>query len=69
MKKYLVVAFIALGSVLVSCSTDDNEVFSTPKVNLEPQEFDYSVVLKEGDTLVEGEGDTGGQGGNGPIKP
>ena len=67
MKKYLVVAFIALGSVLVSCSNDDNEVFSSPKVNLEPQEFDYSVVLKEGDTI--GEGDTGGQGGNNPIKP
>lgn len=67
MKKYLVVAFIALGSVLVSCSNDDNEVFSSPKVNLEPQEFDYSVTLKEGDTI--GEGDTGGQGGNNPIKP
>ena len=67
MKKYLVVAFIALGSVFVSCSNDDNEVFSTSKVNLEPQEFDYSITLKEGDTI--GEGDTGGQGGNNPIKP
>jgi hypothetical protein len=32
MKKYLVVACIALGGVLVSCSNDDNEVLSTPKV-------------------------------------
>ena len=69
MKKYLVVAFIALGSVLVSCSNDDNEVLSTPKVNLESPEFDYSVAQKEGDSTKISEGDTGGQGGNNPIKP
>lgn len=69
MKKYLVVAFIALGSVLVSCSNDDNEVFSSPKVNLEPQGFDYSEAQKDGDTIGIDEGDTGGQGGNNPIKP
>jgi hypothetical protein len=69
MKKYLVVACIALGGVLVSCSNDDNEVLSTPKVNLEPQVFDYSVALKEGDSIKVSEGDTGGQGGNNPIKP
>ncbi|MEL1247687.1 hypothetical protein [Flavobacterium helocola] len=69
MKKYLVVAFIALGGVLVSCSNDDNEVLSTPKVNLEPQVFDYSVAQKEGDSIKISEGDTGGQGGNNPIKP
>ena len=61
------VALIALGVISVSCSTDDNEVFSTSKVNLEPQEFDYSLTHKDGDTI--GEGDTGGQGGNNPIKP
>lgn len=69
MKKYLVVAFIALGGVLVSCSNDDNEVLSTPKVNLESPEFDYSVAQKEGDSTKICEGDTGGQGGNNPIKP
>ena len=68
MKKYLVVAIIALGGVSVSCSSDDNEVFSTPKVNFEVQEFDYTVSQKDGDTLGLGE-DTGGQGGNNPIKP
>ena len=69
MKKYLVVAFIALGGVLVSCSNDDNEVLSTPKVNLESPDFDYSVAQKEGDSIKIDEGDTGGQGGNNPIKP
>ena len=69
MKKYLVVAFIALGGVLVSCSNDDNEVLSTPKVNLESPEFDYKKKKKEGDSTKISEGDTGGQGGNNPIKP
>lgn len=69
MKKYLMVALIALGVISVSCSTDDNEVFSTSKVNLELQEFDYSVAQKEGDSIKIDEGDTGGQGGNNPIKP
>ena len=44
-------------------------MFSSPKVNLEPEEFDYSVAQKEGDTIKIDEGDTGGQGGNNPIKP
>ena len=69
MKKYLVVAFIALGSVLISCSNDDNEALSTPQIETESQEFDYTLSQKEGDSTVMTDGETGGQGGNNPIKP
>ena len=69
MKKYLLVAFIALGSVLISCSNDDNEALSTPQIEIESQEFDYTLSQKEGDSTGITDGDTGGQGGNNPIKP
>lgn len=66
MKKYLVLAIIAIGSFTVSC-TADNDFLPSSKSNFDNQEFDYSLIQKEGDTI--GEGDTGGQGGSTPIKP
>jgi len=67
MKKYLFIAIAAIGGLATSCTTDND--FPTSKTNLEVQEFDYTLMQKDGDTLGEGEGDTGGQGGTTPIKP
>ncbi|MFT6637670.1 MAG: hypothetical protein ACJAYP_000226 [Flavobacterium sp.] len=66
MKKYLFIAIVAIAGLTTSCTTD-NDVFPTSKTNPKVQEFDYTLIQKEGDTL--GEGDTGGQGGSTPIKP
>ena len=65
MKKYLFIAIAAIGGLATSCTTDND--FPTSKTNPEVQEFDYTLMQKEGDTL--GEGDTGGQGGTTPVKP
>lgn len=65
MKKYLFLAIVAIGGLAISCTTDND--FPTSKTNPEVQEFDYTQMQKEGDTLSEG--DTGGQTGNNPIKP
>lgn len=65
MKKYIFIAIIAIGGFTTSCTTD-NDLFPT-KVNSENQEFDYSLIQKDGDSISEG--DTGGQGGSTPIKP
>ncbi|CAM3963211.1 hypothetical protein FLCU109888_11215 [Flavobacterium cucumis] len=65
MKKYLFLAIVAIGGLATSCTTDND--FPTSKTNLELQEFDYTLMQKDGDTLDEG--DTGGQGGSTPIKP
>lgn len=67
MKKYIFIAIIAIGSFTTSC-TSDNDLFPT-KGNSENQEFDYSLMQKESDTVGINEGDTGGQGGSTPIKP
>lgn len=65
MKKYLFIAIVAIGGLATSCTTDND--FPTSKTKLEVQEFDYTLMQKDGDTL--GEGDTGGDTGNNPIKP
>lgn len=65
MKKYLFIAVVAICGLATSCTTDND--FPTSKTNSEVQEFDYTLMQKDGDTL--GEGDTGGQTGNNPIKP
>lgn len=65
MKKYIFIAIIAISGFTTSCTTDND--FPTSKTNPEVQEFDYSLVQKDGDSI--GEGDTGGQGGTTPIKP
>lgn len=65
MKKYLFIAIIAIGGLATSCTTDND--FPTSKTNPEVQEFDYTLMQKVEDTL--GEGDTGGDTGNNPIKP
>ncbi len=67
MKKYLFIAIVAIGSLVTSCTADND--FPTSKTNPEVQEFDYALMQKDGDTLGESEGDTGGQGGTTPIKP
>lgn len=66
MKKYLLVAAVAIGSLTVSC-TADNDVFPISKSTSEIQEFDYSLMQRDGDSLRNE--DTGGQGGSTPIKP
>lgn len=66
MKKYLFIAVIAIGGFTTSCTTD-NDVFPSSKANSEVQEFDYTSMQKDLDTLDDG--DTGGQGGTTPIKP
>lgn len=65
MKKYIFVAIIAISGFITSCTTDND--FPTSKKNHDVQEFDYTLMQKDGDTI--GEGDTGGQGGSTPIKP
>lgn len=67
MKKYLVIAIIVLGGISVSCSADDKEELIAPTINSEHYTFDTSIIQKELDSI--GIGDTGGQGGNNPIKP
>lgn len=67
MKKYLFIAILAIGGFTISCTTEND--FPTSKTNIEVQEFDYTLMQKDGDTLNEGIGDTGGQGGTTPIKP
>ena len=66
MKKYLIVALLAISGFTVSC-TADNDFLPSFKSDLDNQEFDYSIIQKDGDTI--GEGDTGGQGGSTPIEP
>ena len=66
MKKYLLVAVVAIGSITVSC-TADYDVIPVSDSNSAIQEFDYSLMARDGDSLSEG--DTGGQGGSTPIKP
>lgn len=65
MKKYLFIAFVALSSLTISCTTDKD--FPTSNSNTKVQEFDNALMQKDGDSI--GEGDTGGQGGSTPIKP
>lgn len=65
MKKYLVIAIIALGGISVSCSADDTEELATPIEDIENNTLDTAHFQK--DSI--GIGDTGGQGGNNPIKP
>lgn len=67
MKKYLFIAIVAIGGLVTSCTTDND--FPTSKTNPEIQEFDYTLVQKDGDTIGIDEGDTGGDTGNNPIKP
>lgn len=67
MKKYLFTAIVAIGGLVTSCTTDND--FPTSKTNSDVQQFDYSLVQKEGDTIGINDGDTGGQGGTTPIKP
>ncbi|WP_445713319.1 hypothetical protein [Flavobacterium sp.] len=66
MKKYLFLVMVAFGFISISCTTDAEDI-STSSVPYELQNFDTSLVQKDGDSISEG--DTGGQGGNGPIKP
>lgn len=66
MKKYAFIAFIAISSLVTSCTTD-NDVLPTSKVTLDDSSIDYSLMQKEGDSIPEGE--TGGETGNNPIKP
>jgi hypothetical protein len=54
MKKILLVAaFAVLGSTVISCSTDDNDVESTSKnTPVFASETDYNTMfLREGDTI------------------
>lgn len=60
MKKYIVILGIVVSGFAASC-TADTEGFEKKKGN------DTELYEKDGDSL--GEGDTGGQGGNNPIKP
>lgn len=60
MKKYILLLGIVVCGFAASCTTD-TETFESKQVN------EYELYQKSIDTL--GEGDTGGQGGNNPIKP
>ena len=65
MKKYVFIAFVALSSFAIPCTTDKD--FPTSNSNAKIQKLDNTLLQKEGDTIAEG--DTGGQGGSTPIKP
>jgi len=67
MKKYLVIAFLAIGSLTTSCTTDTDEI-SASKTNVATQELNTSMQ-KDGDNTEESDGDSGGETGNNPIKP
>ena len=67
MKKYLVIAFLAIGSLTTSCTTDTDEI-SASKTNVATQELNTSLQ-KDGDNSEESEGDSGGQTSSNPIKP
>lgn len=67
MKKYLVIAILAIGSLTTSCTTDTDEI-SASKTNVATQELNTSTQ-KDGDNSEENDVDTGGQTGNNPIKP
>ena len=66
MKKYLIIALIAIGGFTISCTTD-HEIVPNSNQNLENQELDYVLIQKQGDTISSG--DTGGQDGHLPTNP
>lgn len=59
MKKLLFIAILAIAGMQTSCSNDSETVTPTTKVT--PSQDDFSSMLRDGDTLSDG--DTGGQGG------
>jgi hypothetical protein len=66
MKKLFFIAILALAGMQTSCSNDSETV--TPIAKVTPLQDDFSAILREDDTLSDG--DTGGQGGNlPPTKP
>lgn len=59
MKKLFFITILALAGMQTSCSNDSETVTPTTKVT--PLQDDFSSMLREDDTLSDG--DTGGQGG------
>lgn len=66
MKKYIFIAFVAIGVFTTSCTTDNYSIPETRK-KLEIQEFENTLMQNRADSISAG--DTGGQGGSTPIKP
>lgn len=54
MKKILILAAIASGLFLVSCTADTDSIEPIENINVN-QGFDENSYLKEGDSLTEGE--------------
>lgn len=65
MKKYVAIVLIAIGSVGLSCTTD--EIYDKSETYENTELEDLPLNHKDNDSI--GIGDTGGQGGNNPIKP